>query len=409
MDIFIFINKNLGNTTKFFIILFIIFIITKYSKKYLVKAMSFIGKHTIKDEYLASFLDNPKMLSIAVYLIPLLVIDYFVFYSSFPKFEYFTIVTSENIKKWIFVANTFSFLYWLSNFLSHSVDYLKDKDKYKHKPLHGLGQIIFIVFFMFSAAILYARFTHQSPTMLFTTLSVVSMAIFLTLKDIILGIISTMLIIMNDIVRVGDWIQSEKHHADGIIKEINLITVKVENQDKSICVIPTYHLVSDGFNNMENILRIDSQMIRIVFRIAPESIHYMTESNITQYEHIELLADHIRKNKERHLESMNKQENKSGKEYIYRNELVDESELPLTNLGLFRKYLEKYILNHPMTSRKYKNETVVRIVEGVREGVGLEIECFVKTANRNTYEHYQSTLMEHVYASAGKFEIVVNC
>jgi len=218
-----------------------------------------------------------------------------------------------------------------------------------------------------------------------------------------------MLIIMNDIVRVGDWIQSEKHHADGIIKEINLITVKVENQDKSICVIPTYHLVSDGFNNMENILRIDSQMIRIVFRIAPESIHYMTESNITQYEHIELLIDHIRKNKERHLESMNKQENKSGKEYIYRNELVDESELPLTNLGLFRKYLEKYILNHPMTSRKYKSETVVRIVEGVREGVGLEIECFVKTANRNTYEHYQSTLMEHVYASAWKFEIIVNC
>jgi len=89
--------------------------------------------------------------------------------------------------------------------------------------------------------------------------------------------------------------------------------------------------------------------------------------------------------------------------------LVDESELPLTNLGLFRKYLEKYILNHPMTSRKYKSETVVRIVEGIREGVGLEIECFVKTANRNTYEHYQSTLMEHVYASAGKFEIVVNC
>ena len=60
------------------------------------------------------------------------------------------------------------------------------------------------------------------------------MAVFLTLKDVILGIISTLLIIVNDIVRVGDRISSDKHGADGVVVEISLITVKVENLDKTL-------------------------------------------------------------------------------------------------------------------------------------------------------------------------------
>ena len=95
------------------------------------------------------------------------------------------------------------------------------------------------------------------------------MAVFLTLKDVILGIISTLLIIVNDIVRVGDRISSEKHGADGIVVEISLITVKVENFDKSLSVVPTYHLVSDGFINRENINRIDSGLVSFVCRVIP--------------------------------------------------------------------------------------------------------------------------------------------
>ena len=51
------------------------------------------------------------------------------------------------------------------------------------------------------------------------------MAIFWTLRDVILGIVATMLIITNDIVKVGDWVKNEKYHADGDVIEINLITV----------------------------------------------------------------------------------------------------------------------------------------------------------------------------------------
>lgn len=398
---------NLPNAVKGIMLFSIIFLFIKYGKKPIIKLISYLGHNYIKNDYLRSFFDNKRMLRLAFFLIPLAVINYFAFGLDF--FETQTIINNQSGKSTLlenigYIANFTYITIWLSNFLSHSVEYLNQKERYKNKPLHSFAQIIFLIFSIISIATIYAHYTNQSPKTLFTTLSVMSVAVFLTLKDVILGIVSTILIIANNIVNVGDWIKNEKYHADGKIIEINLITVKILNFDKTIVTIPTYSLVSEGFINQQEILNSGLRRIKRSVRIEASSIKLINETELEKYKNIKYMKEYIE-----HKLEQNQGQNTS---------------VQLTNLGLFRKYLQKYIEDNPMiysaknANRKSKNKTlslhkeeniIVRIIEGSKEGVGLEIYCFSNKSDWKEYEYIVATLLEHVYSSAIQFDIQINC
>lgn len=398
---------NLPNAVKGIMLFSIIFLFIKYGRKPIIKLISYLGHNYIKNDYLRSFFDNKRMLRLAFFLIPLAVINYFAFGLDF--FETQTIINNQSEKSTLlenigYIANFTYITIWLSNFLSHSVEYLNQKERYKHKPLHSFAQIIFLIFSIISIATIYAHYTNQSPKTLFTTLSVMSVAVFLTLKDVILGIVSTILIIANNIVNVGDWIKNEKYHADGKIIEINLITVKVLNFDKTIVTIPTYSLVSEGFINQQEILNSGLRRIKRSVRIEASSIKLINETELEKYKNIKYMKEYIE----------HKLEQNQGQ----------STSVQLTNLGLFRKYLQKYIEDNSMiyssknANRKTKNKTlslhkeeniIVRIIEGNKEGVGLEIYCFSNKSDWKEYEYIVATLLEHVYSSAIQFDIQINC
>lgn len=398
---------NLPNAVKGIMLFSIIFLFIKYGRKPIIKLISYLGHNYIKNDYLRSFFDNKRMLRLAFFLIPLAVINYFAFGLDF--FETQTIINNQSEKSTLlenigYIANFTYITIWLSNFLSHSVEYLNQKERYKNKPLHSFAQIIFLIFSIISIATIYAHYTNQSPKTLFTTLSVMSVAVFLTLKDVILGIVSTILIIANNIVNVGDWIKNEKYHADGKIIEINLITVKVLNFDKTIVTIPTYSLVSEGFINQQEILNSGLRRIKRSVRIEASSIKLINETELEKYKNIKYMKEYIE-----HKLEQNQGQNTS---------------VQLTNLGLFRKYLQKYIEDNSMiyssknANRKTKNKTlslhkeeniIVRIIEGNKEGVGLEIYCFSNKSDWKEYEYIVATLLEHVYSSAIQFDIQINC
>lgn len=398
---------NLPNAVKGIMLFSIIFLFIKYGRKPIIKLISYLGHNYIKNDYLRSFFDNKRMLRLAFFLIPLAVINYFAFGLDF--FETQTIINNQSEKSTLlenigYITNFTYITIWLSNFLSHSVEYLNQKERYKNKPLHSFAQIIFLIFSIISIATIYAHYTNQSPKTLFTTLSVMSVAVFLTLKDVILGIVSTILIIANNIVNVGDWIKNEKYHADGKIIEINLITVKILNFDKTIVTIPTYSLVSEGFINQQEILNSGLRRIKRSVRIEASSIKLINETELEKYKNIKYMKEYIE----------HKLEQNQGQ----------STSVQLTNLGLFRKYLQKYIEDNPMiysfknANRKTKNKTlslhkeeniIVRIIEGNKEGVGLEIYCFSNKSDWKEYEYIVATLLEHVYSSAIQFDIQINC
>lgn len=69
----------------------------------------------------------------------------------------------------------------------------------------------------------------------------------LVFKDSILGFVAGIQLSANDMVRPGDWVTLPSGDANGIVQEITLNTVKIQNFDNTISTIPPYTLVSSPF------------------------------------------------------------------------------------------------------------------------------------------------------------------
>lgn len=98
-------------------------------------------------------------------------------------------------------------------------------------------------------------FTGQSPVVLLSGLGVVMALLVLMFRDTMLSFVASVQINASDLVREGDWIEMPSFGADGTVINISLHTVKVQNWDNTITVIPTYKLLEDPFKNWRGVCK----------------------------------------------------------------------------------------------------------------------------------------------------------
>ena len=89
----------------------------------------------------------------------------------------------------------------------------------------------------------------KSPIYFLSGLGALTAVLILVFKDTILSLVSSVQISSNDLFKVGDWIEAPQFGADGNVVDIALHSVKVQNWDKTICVIPTSKLINSSFKN----------------------------------------------------------------------------------------------------------------------------------------------------------------
>ena len=99
------------------------------------------------------------------------------------------------------------------------------------------------------------------------------------------------------------------------------------------------------------------------------------------------------------------------KEIVAYNKLhnVDESTLVngrrLTNIGIFRSYVEAYLRNHPMIHQEMT--FIVRQLSPGEKGLPIEIYVFCKDTNWNAYESVQADIFDHILAVVPEFDLQV--
>src|SRR5690606_16598862 len=172
----------------------------------------------------------------------------------------------------------------------------------------------------------------------FTTMGAASAVLLLIFKDTILGFVASIQVAINDTLRIGDWITMDKYGADGDVIEINLSTVQVQNFDKTITNIPTYAIISESFKNWRGMQSSGGRRIKRSVLIRSKSIHFLTDEEIENLKKIQLITKYL-EDKQEELAEYNRINN------------IDQSTLVngrnLTNLGVFRIYLQIYIERHP--------------------------------------------------------------
>lgn len=286
---------------------------------------------------------------------------------------------------------------WILRSLVKSTrDFLKTKESFRDKPVDSFAQVIIIVFWIIGGLFIFSTLTGKDVLYFITTLGAASAVILLVFKDSILGFVASIQVSVNDMVRVGDWITLTKYGADGDVFEINLTTVKVRNFDNTITTIPTYALISDSFQNWRGMQQSGGRRIKRAIHIKTNSVRFLNNEDLEKFSKIQDVADYIQ-HRQKDIDKFNK-DNKYDKTNLVngRNQ---------TNLGIFRKYCDEYLKNHPATNKDLLLMT--RHLAPSPQGIPLEIYVFSSDKRWENYERIMADIFEHLIAAVPYFDLEI--
>ena len=325
------------------------------------------------------------------HIIPLLIVLEFigVVFIDFPGFENFM---EHALKVFAIVL-----ILWIVRSLLHAIkDYFKTLERFKDKPIDSYIQVFMIFAWIIGVFSAFAIITGIPFINFITGLGAASAVIILVFRDTILGFVASIQVSINDMVRIGDWITFEKYGADGDVIEINLATVKVQNFDKTITTIPTYALISDSFKNWRGMTNSDGRRIKRALYIKQQGVKYLTETDVEKLKNIELITSYL-ENRQADITAYN-QTNAINKDLLLNGR-------NLTNLGVFRKYIDVYLKNHSAVNKDMM--IMARQLAPTTQGIPLEIYAFSSDQRWENYEYIMSDIFDHLIAPLPYFDLEI--
>lgn len=266
----------------------------------------------------------------------------------------------------------------------------------KVRPIKGFIQVAKIVVVFVGVIVVISTLLGQNPLVLLGGLGALSAVLMLIFQNSILGLVAGVQLTANDMVRVGDWIEMPQYNADGSVLEISLTTVKVQNWDKTISMIPSAAFINNSFKNWRGMQEAGGRRIKRAIYVDISSIQFCTPEMIEKFKKIHYLKDYI-ENKEQEIEAYNR-ENQIDPSVVVNGRRM-------TNIGTYRMYIQNYLLHHPMIHKDMP--LMVRQLAPGEYGLPLEIYAFTNDTRWPVYEAIQSDIFDHVLAVAPEFGLRV--
>lgn len=228
---------------------------------------------------------------------------------------------------------------------------------------------------------------------IFKSLGAMTALILLIFRDTVLGFITGIHVAATKNVKVGDWVGIPKYNIEGTIDDINLLTTKIINFDKTVSTVPTYDLLSTEIKNLQIMSETNTRRIKksIIFNI--KSFKFIDETMFLRLENINLIKDYMQEKKQEiQLEKAEAD-----------NDIINGRQL--TNIGTFRIYAMNYLKNNPNIDQK--GRLMVRQLDITPQGLPLEIYCFANSSQWENYEQIQADIFDHLLVAAQKFDLEV--
>ena len=248
------------------------------------------------------------------------------------------------------------------------------------KPIKGLMQTGQGIVIGIGTILIVSILIDKSPTLLLTGLGASAAVLMLIFKDSILGLVSGVQLSANNMLKVGDWISMPQHGIDGEVEEVSLTTIKVRAWDKTLQMLPPYLLISESFNNWQAMRSSGGRRIKRSLNVDMSSIKLADATFITKL-----------------------QSNELSRELINHIETLSAEGATLTNLDLFMRSINSYLLRHPRVNPNMI--VMVRQLQPSEWGLPIEIYCFSADVNWVPYENLQTEIISYVVAIAPLFEL----
>lgn len=249
----------------------------------------------------------------------------------------------------------------------------------KNLPLEGILNMCRGVVWIIAVILIASVLIDESPVSLLAGLGALSAVLLLIFKDSILGLVATIQLSSNDMIRKGDWIVVDGTSVNGNVLDVTLSSVKVKNWDNTTAILSPYKLISGSFVNWRGMFDSGARRIESYIYIDPCSVTQTTPaifSSISKKYPLmqKQIADAIAEGG------------------------LDLTKAPLqsgmaTNLGLYRAYMFAYLRAHP---RIAQNEwLLVNLQPEVEFGIPVRIYCYSNVTSWVEYVQISDEVVEH--------------
>ncbi|MCO6524422.1 MAG: mechanosensitive ion channel [Candidatus Schmidhempelia sp.] len=320
--------------------------------------------------FIITFIDN---------LIPFIFLDY-------PDFVFFCRHLMAIVIVYISLKLVLVSLYALA-------DVLQQKDGFHALPFSTYLQVIKIILLCVGVLFAFSVVTNRSLWSVITALGAISAILMLIFKDSIMGLVGSVQITTNDLIRIGDWITVSQYGANGIVKDITLTSVKILNYDNTLTSVPTYSLASGSFQSWRTMQESGCRRFNRAMVLVSRDIRFLSDTDLEKYKKIGGISDYLSEIKQQ-------QENNI---VVTMNENSVICQLQITNFDIFMAYARWYLKNHPRIDAK--QTILVRQLDITSTGIKIEILAFTRTTNGIQYEAILAEVMNHLLAAVSFFDI----
>lgn len=247
---------------------------------------------------------------------------------------------------------------------------LEEKRGARVTALKGIRQMLQVISIFVGLIIVVSILAHRDPLIIISGLGAAATVLMLVFKDPIMGVVAGVQLTLNDMLRPGDWISVPSRNINGIVREVGLATVKVQNFDMTIVTVPPYSLLSESFQNWRGMVDSGGRRVQRSVCIDLNSVRYLTADERAAIESEEWFAP-----------------------------LAGGAEV--ANVTAFRHYLKHAIATTPTVKKDMT--WMVRELAPTPQGLPIEFYFFTAHTTWVEYEEFQAGVFDRVLADVNRF------
>lgn len=275
----------------------------------------------------------------------------------------------------------FSISTFLLAVINIGTDMYKTKAVSKRVPIGLHTQIIKIIIVVCAILTTLSLVMSVPISSLFTSIGAAAALLTFVFKDTVLGLMASVQLTFQDIIKVGDWVTLPSYNADGDIEKITITVVVIRNFDKTSTTVPTYAFLTTGVRNWRAMFQAGGRRIKRSISLDMDTIKICDQKALDKFRKMPCMKE---------LASANK-------------ELFDAKK-SVANITMFRKYIEQY-LNANENIHTEGFTFMVRQLDPTSTGVPLELYIFTKDTTWVNYEAVQADIFDHLLGIMPEFEL----
>ncbi len=231
--------------------------------------------------------------------------------------------------------------------------------------------------------VLIANILNVSVRYLFTSIGAAAAFLAFVFKDTLLGLVASLQISLQDIIKIGDIITLPSYDLDGTIEEITITVVKVRNFDETLSSVPTTVFVNNLVKNWRFMHERGGRRIKRSINIDIKTISICSEEILLKISNFGVMQN-----------------------FVTNNPSIFNMKDKITNVQIFKQYLTEYLKECKQVHQE-DFLFLVRQKTSTPQGLPIEIYIFSKNTDFIDYEDLQYEIFSHIFSVLNIFELKV--